>query len=422
MILGFCEESSFATSLPLSPSIFLFPLTPSCSFSLPLPLLPPSPSFHLTLFLFPLTPSCSFSLPLSLPHLPSLSPPSPSPSPQGVPRLQEDSDNQCETRIEWLTQYACPLDTTASKSWVITNNITHQVFNLTTLNATLSRTYIEQDGTRYRYTIGLAGHPLRRCGTHTDNVGACQEKLGTNEAHLLGRINNSLQLLGGELRVEYSNGSFCTHVRISRKAVITFECDSREFLQVLPEVDCEYSFIVHTSLACAKKSVIGVECSVDGFEDLEVFLSLKSPPVPLSNTSSAVAFVSVCDPISRDNQENSTALRCPSGAAACIVNGRWVGPCFMIFSAPYIPSFILPPPLLDLFLFNFVFSSPSLSPLLPLPLSPLFFLLYSSSLPSFFLFLFVCFLPSPYPPSPPPSHTATPFIWVDQIPTIFPRP
>lgn len=294
--------------------------------------IPPSPSFFLTLLLFRITSPPSYPFPpFTFPFLllpPSsyllLSPPHSfsSLSPQGVPRLQEDDDNQCETRIEWPTQYACPLDTTASKSWVITNNVTHQIFNLTGLNATLSRTYVEQDGSRYRYTVGLAGHSVKQCGSHTDNVGACQEKLGTNEAHLLGRINNSLQLLGEELRVEYSNGSFCTHVRKPRKAVITFECDSREFLQVLPEVDCEYSFIVHTSLACAKKSVIGVECSVDGFEDLEVFLSLKSPPVPLSNTSSAMAFISVCDPISRDNQENSTALRCPSGAAACIINGR----------------------------------------------------------------------------------------------------
>ena len=313
-----------------SPSFFLtlllFPITsppsyPFPPFTLSFLLLPPSPYLFLLTpppFLLPLSSSSPslFSLLLSPPH--SFS----SLSPQGVPHLQGDDDNQCETRIEWPTQYACPLDTTASKSWVITNNVTHQVFNLTGLNATLSRTYVEQDNSRYRYTVGLAGHSVKQCGSHTDNVGACQEKLGTNEAHLLGRINNSLQLLGEELRVEYSNGSFCTHVRKPRKAVITFECDSREFLQVLPEVDCEYSFIVHTSLACAKKSVIGVECSVDGFEDLEVFLSLKSPPVPLSNTSSAMAFISVCDPISRDNQENSTALRCPSGAAACIVNGR----------------------------------------------------------------------------------------------------
>ena len=397
-------SSSYPAWLYASLSLFLShpPSLPSHSFSL-LSLSPlhssfsPSPSLSLSfsslstsLLLLPFSSPCLLLLPPS-----SLSPPLStssfsSPSPQGVPRLQEDDDTQCETRIEWLTQYACPLDATTSKSWVITNNVTHQVFNLTGLNATLSRTYVEQDGSRYHYTVGLAGHSVKQCGSHTDNVGACQEKLGTNEAHLLGRINNSLQLLGEELRVEYSNGSFCTHVRKPRKAVITFECDSREFLQVLPEVDCEYSFIVHTNLACAKKSVIGVECSVDGFEDLEVFLSLKSPPVPLSNTSSAMAFISVCDPISRDNQENSTALRCPSGAAACIVNGRWVGPCFVVFCTIHSPLHLTPsfflsffhcsPPLspssLDFFLFNLIFSSsPLLSPFLSPLLSPPFFLL-----------------------------------------------
>lgn len=238
---------------------------------------------------------------------------------QGVPHLQEDNDDSCETTIEWLTQYACVLDSTATNSWVINNTVTHQVFNLTKLRPVLSSIYVEQDGTKYNYTIALADHTVGECGSHTDNVGACQVKVGTNEAHLLGRVNNTLQLLGEELRVEYTNGSFCTHVHRPRKAVITFECDSREFLQVLPESDCEYSFVVHTNLACAQTSAISVECSVDGFDDLQVFLSLKSPPIVISNTSSARAFISVCDPISRDNQENSTALQCPSGAAACII-------------------------------------------------------------------------------------------------------
>ena len=209
---------------------------------------------------------------------------------------------------------------------MINNTVTHQVFNLTKLSPTLSSVYVEQDGTRYNYTVSLAGHTVGACGSHNDNVGACQVKVGTSEAHLLGRVNNTLQLLGEELRVEYTNGSVCTHVHKPRKAVITFECDSREFLQVLPEADCEYSFVVHTDLACAQTSAISVECSVDGFDDLQVFLSLKSSPIVLSNTSAARAFISVCDPISRDNQENSTALRCPSGAAACIVDTdrKWV--------------------------------------------------------------------------------------------------
>ena len=92
--------------------------------------------------------------------------------------------------------------------------------------------------------------------------------------------------------------------------------------------------------------------------------------------------------------------------------------------------------LLSFFLLLFLTSSsltsffplPLLSPLLPplLLFSPLFLSpslpSSSSSTPLLFhpFFVFVCLFF--YLPSPPPSHTATPFIWVDQIPTIFPRP
>ncbi len=222
----------------------------------------------------------------------------------------------CETSIEWFTQYACPLDSSSSSSWDITNPVTNQVYNLTRLSHVLWRVHQGDDGVRYNYTVGLAGHPIKCPGHDGANLGACQTKLSSDSSYALGTINTTLSFIGGELRAEYVHGDWCHHNVIQRKTVISFECDTREFLEVLPERACEYSFVVHTPLVCERGERIGVECQLEGFADLTEFLSLNAPPIRVND--SAKAFVSVCGPIGSDNQEDKSAQECFAGAAACL--------------------------------------------------------------------------------------------------------
>jgi len=95
---------------------------------------------------------------------------------------------------------------------------------------------------------------------------------------------------------------------------ITFLCDKRDpFLEVLPEDNCAYAFIVHTALACVKDTPIGVECQVEGFQDLVAF-QRRSWNRVTQGDSNQEFFVSVCDPL------GSEVEGCSPGAAACMHN------------------------------------------------------------------------------------------------------
>ena len=245
-------------------------------------------------------------------------------TPQGVPEITNINNDLCEVDIDWSTQYACPLDATSNTTWTVTNPVTNQTYNLTTLPKYIEQNYTELDGTTYTYIIGLNGYALKptQCPGHenTTDIGGCQRRSGADHGKSLGKINTTLNFVGGELRVEYRDGDVCHHTHTGRKTVITFECDTQNILEVLPEEDCEYSFIIHTSLACTRNERIGVHCQVSGFDDLAAFLSLKTPAIPLGDSSQgAKAYVSVCEPIGSDNQADVAALTCPKGSAACTI-------------------------------------------------------------------------------------------------------
>ena len=145
--------------------------------------------------------------------------------------------------------------------------------------------------------------------------------------HALGFItaNTTLDYIDGQLRVEYTGGDDCHHVVKSRKAVVTFECDKSpegEFLQVLPEAECEYSFVVHTEIACPEVGpMIGVECLLEGYEDLAGLVDLKIPPIEMNDTHRV--YVSVCSPLSAANQEDTSGMKdCPASSGACIVDKK----------------------------------------------------------------------------------------------------
>ena len=231
------------------------------------------------------------------------------------------------TNIDWLTQYACPLDAVNPSGWNITNPVTHQNFDLRTLSPSLSQIYVD-DMISYNYTVGLAGHQIE-CGAsgkdYNNPIGACQTRVDSGKSYILGRLNISLRFVGEELRVEYRNGNFCHHVDAPRRTVLTFVCNQTApktgYLEVLPEEACEYTFNVHTPKACPKKTVSPVECYAPGYASLSSLVSQRNPPIPIVGEKGiGTAYLAVCGPISTDNQMVAVASSmCPSGAAACLV-------------------------------------------------------------------------------------------------------
>lgn len=147
--------------------------------------------------------------------------------------------------------------------------------------------------------------------------------MDNGKSYILGRVNNNLQFVGEELRIEYKNGSFCHHVSAPRKAVLTFVCNrsapASGYLEVLPEEECEYTFNIHTPKACKKRVGPSIECYVEGFSGLSTLTTLKVPPVQVPG--GGTAYLAVCEAISADNQEDTKASSvCSDSAAACLVH------------------------------------------------------------------------------------------------------
>lgn len=240
-------------------------------------------------------------------------------------------DTNCLVRIRWVTQYACSHDSTsnANKPWVIKDRTTGQMFDLTDLKSSVLTRLYHKGGVGYNYSVGLNGKSVScpKATKTSGRVGACQTDTSTGKMHALGFItdNTTLDYVGGELRVEYTGGDDCHHVVKSRKAVVTFECDKNkeegEFLQVLPEAECEYSFVIHTEIACLERGEIGVECMLEGYEDLAGLMNMKVPPIEIDGTHSM--YVSVCSPLSAANQQDYPAVKdCPTSSGACIVDKK----------------------------------------------------------------------------------------------------
>ena len=232
------------------------------------------------------------------------------------------SSGNCLTEIDWSTEYACARDR-VSTSWIITNPVTHHTYNLTGITSPLSSNHVD-GGTEYTYTLGLGGHNIT-CGDRSDaDIGACQRKVSDHTTFVIGRVNNNLTLIDGKVHVDYLGGDSCRSTKMPRRASISFQYSPTTYLKVLPEEECEYSFIVYTPLVKEDIPFIGQECHADNFPEMGWFLSYKIPPLRIS--SSVTAYISVCRPISSENQVDTVgSSSCvASNSAACIVTGGYV--------------------------------------------------------------------------------------------------
>ncbi len=242
---------------------------------------------------------------------------------QGEPTLVEDDSKNCVVRIDWTTKYACPRDSRVA-DWFVEDPVTHQQFNLSALPPLLYSTYTEADDSKYNYTVGLGGSAVVCPGKNGAllHIGACQYTLSsvethTHSVHSLGSIssNTTLQYVGGEISVEYLHGDECHRVLRERKTVVSFACEQSRnaFLEVFPEEECEYSFVVHTDIVCKESNNIGVPCMLPHFANLDVFQARGMVEVKLNDT--AMVLFTVCSTL-----DSRRPPKCPKGAAVCLLD------------------------------------------------------------------------------------------------------
>ena len=124
-----------------------------------------------------------------------------------------------------------------------------------------------------------------------------------------------------QIQLTTQNGDQCHHHPIKRKSTIYFEYDPRDdYLVVLAEKSCEYSFVVYTKLVYQEKQDLGIECYVQNFPSLEWFTSFETPPLSIGNGK---IYFSVCQPISADNQDATDGFDgCSDVTGACYVEGK----------------------------------------------------------------------------------------------------
>ena len=134
-------------------------------------------------------------------------------------------------------------------------------------------------------------------------------------------MDNHLFVFLIQVQMIYENGDNCTRTNKPRRSVIFFEYDPRpDSLEIFPEVECEYTFVIYTRLVYEKSQNIGIQCSLPNFPNLGWFTTVSTWPITVGPVT---IYFSVCKPISSDNQYSTKGFnKCSSVAGACLVNGR----------------------------------------------------------------------------------------------------
>lgn len=228
------------------------------------------------------------------------------------------------TLIEWNTQYACSQDKqNDNSSWIIVNPATEEIYDLTKLSTPLSA-IVNSDDKIYNYTVALGGQALPKQICNQENVAICLSAGDENTPVVIARTEGTvLEMVGGEVRIDYDNGDLCFSLH-NWAASVVFMYDSREdFLESQPAEQCQVSFIVYTKLVHEEGIDIGIQCVVDNFNDLSFFsTSFLAPPISLGSLGNL--YVSVCRPVSADNQVSLSTNYpdCIGVAGACIVYNK----------------------------------------------------------------------------------------------------
>lgn len=193
---------------------------------------------------------------------------------------QLEFDFNCEYRVLWKTEHACPDVAVTSSTCRLHNPQRNLDIDLSPLTNSPGvdkpyEVYVNASGPGsrpMRYYINVCGELGIQCPDDDSvrGVAVCQTMVGNSSwGHVLGKTDHQeLKYVDGLLTLTYKGGEKCNHNHFQRETIINFHCNHSAGYngQGWPvfnrEEDCSYLFDWDTKYACLDHPVIE-ECRVN---------------------------------------------------------------------------------------------------------------------------------------------------------------
>ncbi|XP_062610067.1 cation-independent mannose-6-phosphate receptor-like [Saccostrea cucullata] len=254
-------------------------------------------------------------------------------------------DFNCQYRVLWKTEHACPEVAITSSTCQLSNPQRNLDVDLTPLTNPPGvdkpyEVYVNASRSSphsLKYFINVCGELGIQCPDedHVRGVAVCQTMVGNSGwGHVLGNTDHQvLKYVDGLLTLTYKGGEKCNHNKFQRETIITFHCNhsagngGKGWPVFNREEDCTYLFDWDTKYACLDHPVI---------EDCRVNHNGKrydlSPLVKHSGKNWNVLeggekdnhlslyYINVC----RDILHVDQASRCKSDSSVCLIDNTGV--------------------------------------------------------------------------------------------------
>ncbi|XP_059153969.1 cation-independent mannose-6-phosphate receptor-like [Physella acuta] len=243
------------------------------------------------------------------------------------PTVTSYFNSTCSLMIEWVTEYACPVDYITSKDCKLTEEQHDINIDLSPLKASQANPYtvnVQEGDDSYIYNINVCAPLAGECGSSLEDTAlVCQRKSEDDFAASVGQFGHTkLMYSDGDLTMIIKNGDRCRS-NFRRETIIDFYCNKTAANNGLgkPEFirhsNCSYFFSWGTSLACLDDT-FDRTCSVE-YQGKKFDLSYfehqdgYSYPVMTSDGAGDLYFLNLCHDIVGKGDSSG----CPAGSAVC---------------------------------------------------------------------------------------------------------
>ncbi|XP_056014073.1 cation-independent mannose-6-phosphate receptor-like [Ostrea edulis] len=189
-------------------------------------------------------------------------------------------DFNCQYRVLWKTEHACPEVAVTSSSCRLNDPQRNIDLDLTPLTNSPGvdkpyEVFVNASGSRshpLKYFINVCGELGIQCPDedHVKGVAVCQTMVGNSSwGHVSGTTDHQqLKFVDGLLTLTYRGGEKCNHNNFQRETIISFHCNhsavynGKGWPVFNREKDCTYLFDWDTKYACLDHPIIE-ECRVN---------------------------------------------------------------------------------------------------------------------------------------------------------------
>ncbi|XP_029452555.1 cation-independent mannose-6-phosphate receptor isoform X2 [Rhinatrema bivittatum] len=258
---------------------------------------------------------------------------------RGSPVFQEQ--NGCEFVFVWRTREACPIRRAEGTNCQVQDPRYGYSYNLTALGGQDITVTTDKYEYHFRVCGGISDSSCQpKKAKPSDVVSSCQVQIADRTVtRIAGLYTTNITFENGQIMINYTGGETC-HKIYQRSTAVLFYCDpsakaedvlysanlasvNRTLMQPVfreETADCTYLFEWHTPYACPPFK--SVQCSLkdsDGNSyDLSPLSQYKENWEAVTRSGSVQKFyINVCNSLVPETGLAS----CPSGAAACLMDG-----------------------------------------------------------------------------------------------------